>query len=108
MDKIDTMDYLLENKNLNLNEKNKKDFSDLSKALQSNVEEDYETNVDTFKLYEEFMKEKDAILEISNELCDFTLGLESSENFSTKNIKSMENLINFKNRIIMIVSILHL
>ena len=99
------MDYLLENTNLDLNEKNKKYFSELSKNTQPNLDEDGENNIDTFKLYEDFMKEKEGILELSNELCDYTIGLEKSSDFSTKNIKNLGDLINVKNRIIMIVII---
>ena len=102
---MDKMDYLLENKNLDLHEKTKKMFTDLSKQTQANTDEDTEKNVDTFKLYEDFMKEKEGILEISNELCEYTLGLDKSPQFTTKNLQSIEDLINFKNRIIMIVII---
>ena len=97
------MDYLLENKNLDLNEKNKKYFSELTKNTQPSIDDDSEKNIDTFKLYENFMKEKEGILDLSSELCEYTLGLYQDSNFTTKNVKSIADLINIKNRIIMIV-----
>jgi hypothetical protein len=97
------IDYHLENKNLNLNEKNKKLFSDLSmKAKDQGGEE--ESNLDTFKMYSDFMQEKDGLVEITNEVINYCVGQINKIDFSTKNINNLTSLLNYKNRIIMIVN----
>ena len=95
------MDYQLENQNLSLNEKNKKLFSDF---FQVKKQEDAEGNTDTFKVYNEFMQEKEGLIEIINQLIDFGL-FKCGKINENKNllIKDIEQAINYKNRIIMIV-----
>ena len=99
------IDYHLENKNLNLNEKNKKLFSDLSLKVKVNTYEE-ESNVDTFKMYSDFMQEKDGLIEIVNEVINYCTGVTNKINYSTKNISNIANLINYKNRVIMIVIVI--
>lgn len=96
------IDYHLENKNLNLNEKNKKLFSDLSLKTKENAQ-DEESNVDTFKMYTDFMQEKDGLIEITSEVINYCVGITKIINYSTKNICNLNHLLNYKNRIIMIV-----
>jgi hypothetical protein len=74
-------------------------------SKENQMVEETEDNVDTFKLYEEFIKEKDGIIRISEEICNFTIEYKNNPNFSTASIKSMDDMINYKNRIIMIVSL---
>ena len=97
------IDYHLENKNLNLIEKNKKLFSDLSLKSKENLI-DEESNLDTFKMYNDFMQEKDGLIEITNEVVSYCVVMTQQMDFSTKNIKNMTNLLNYKNRVIMIVN----
>lgn len=98
------IDYHLENRNLNLNEKNKKLFSDLSTKTKDNAN-DEETNHDTFKMYSDFMQEKEGLIEITNEVIAFCVGQTNKIDFSTKNINNINAMLNYKNRIIMIVYI---
>lgn len=98
------IDYHLENKNLNLNEKNKKLFSDLSLKHKENHDNE-ESNLDTFKMYNDFMQEKDGLIEITYEVINYCLGLTKQTDSSTKNINSLNSLLNYKNRMIMIVTI---
>ena len=97
------IDYHLENKNLNLNEKNKKLFSDLSIKQKDNIENE-ETNLDTFKMYNDFMNEKEGLIEITNEVINYCVGVTKQIDFSSKNINNLNSLLNYKNRIIMIVT----
>lgn len=99
------IDYHLENKNLNLNEKNKKLFSDLSLKQKENTDNE-ENNLDTFKMYSDFMQEKEGLIEITFEVINYCVGLTNQIDFSTKNINSLNSLLNYKNRMIMIVIII--
>jgi hypothetical protein len=104
------MDFKLDNTNLGLNEKNKKLLQDMishDKKSNKNQEED-NINVDTFKMYNDFLTEKQAIIEIINEICEYSVvcsGKVGNDETKIKNIKKISNLINFKNRVIMIVKI---
>ena len=102
------MDFKLDNLNLGLNEKNKKLFYDMVEANQINPNTDEENkNIDTFKMYNDFLLEKQAIIEIISEICDYSLHLcgKKIDNSKTlKNINKISDLINFKNRVIMIVN----
>lgn len=102
------MDFKLDNTNLGLNEKNKKLLQDMmnqdKKTTQNQEEEDL--NVDTFKMYNDFLTEKQAIIEIINEICDYSVvscGKAINDDSKIKNFKKISDLINFKNRVIMIV-----
>jgi hypothetical protein len=98
------MDYKLDNENLGLLEKNKKLFADFSKD-KADPNFDEPQDKDTFKMYENFMKEKESIIEVVNELVNFACGLcgvVSSQPVTGK-INKLEEMINFKNRIIMIL-----
>ncbi len=105
------MDFKLDNTNLGLNEKNKKLLQDLmmtqdKKLTQTQEEEN--CNVDTFKMYNDFLTEKQAIIEIINEICEFSViscGKAINNEIKIKNIKKISGLIDFKNRVIMIVII---
>lgn len=98
------MDYKLDNENLDLNEKNKKLFSEIAK---SDVIDQTDENIDTFKMYNDFMEEKEGLIDVINEMVNFSLLLTGQMEFlhPFKNISSINDLINFKNRIIMIVYI---
>jgi len=98
------MDFKLDNENLGLLEKNKKLFVDFSKD-KTDPNFDDPQDKDTFKMYEDFMKEKDSIIEVINELVKFSCGLcriDGSQQVTGK-INKLEEMINFKNRIIMIL-----
>jgi tubulin-specific chaperone D len=111
------MDYLLENQNLGLLEKNKKIFTDLSKDNnESGNPLESESNKDTFKMYTDFMTEKQGLLEIIDEMVKFSTNqlsvyqskadnkISTPENLTVlKSIKNQSDFINFKNRVIMIL-----
>jgi hypothetical protein len=94
------MDYHLDNENLNLNERNKKLFTDLTKDYQ--IPENLSENVDTFKMYSDFMKEKDGLIEVINKIVNFGLNL-CDASLSSEIMKLNKIVINYKNRIIMIL-----
>lgn len=97
------MDFKQENINLGMNEKNKKLFQDM-KITDKNQTGEETKEVNSFKLYNEFVKEKSGIIEIVKEICEFglfTCGKNTNKN--SKNIKDISELINYKNRIIMLV-----
>jgi hypothetical protein len=102
------MDYQLENQNLSLNEKNKKLFSDIAQVTCKL--EDVEGAIDTFKVYSDFMQEKEGLIQITDQLIEFGLikcGANNLEISLNKNlIKDITEAINYKNRVIMIVNIL--
>lgn len=108
------MDFKLDNMNLGLNEKNKKLFHDMINQDKPNINDqtsktgDEEAlNSDTFKKYNDFITEKQAIIEIINEICEFSLltcEKADKDKIKIKNIFNISDLINFKNRVIMIVN----
>jgi len=104
------MDFKLDNTNLGLNEKNKKMLQDMINQEKKKIpnQEDENLNIDTFKMYNDFLTEKQAIIEIINEICDYSFfccGKDKFDFSKIKNIKKISDLINFKNRVIMIVII---
>jgi hypothetical protein len=100
------MDFKQENINLGMNEKNKKLFQDMklsdNNQNQKGNGDDYK-EVNSFKLYNEFIKEKSGIIKIVKQLCEFSLFICGKSTYYTKNIKDFNEFMNFKNRIIMIV-----
>jgi hypothetical protein len=93
------MDYQLENKNLSLNEKNKQFFSDIEIKCPENPEQ----IEDTFKMYSQFMQEKDGLLKIINELIDYGKSKFQNPTVTSQPIKDILSAIDYKNRVIMIV-----
>lgn len=122
------MDYKLENINLSLNEKNKKNFNEFISGNNKLLVEDSENIPDSLQMYNNFVSEKSSLLEVINEIRSFVY-LESlqfykqqeyNEDFtsfvniqsqthkidesSVKNlIKNKSDLEDYKNRIIMIL-----
>lgn len=104
------MDFKLDNTNLGLNEKNKKLLQDMMNQDKNinQIKQDENLNVDTFKMFNDFLTEKQAIIEIINEICEYSMiscGKTISDETKNKNIQKISDLINFKNRVIMIVNI---
>lgn len=104
------MDFKLDNTNLGLNEKNKKLLQDMVGKDQktSHNQEEENMNIDTFKMYSDFLTEKQAIIEIINEICEYSVvccGKLQMTEIKIKNINKISDLIDFKNRVIMIVNI---
>ena len=96
------MDYFLENTHMGMLEKNKEYFSKLGGEKNENTEnEETEMNIDTYKMFASFMKEKEGIIKIINEICQFVLNPEKNEN---QTIKSLDKLKEDKNRTIMLLS----
>jgi hypothetical protein len=93
------MDYKLDNINLNLNEKNKKLFTEFNKTDKSEQED----GVDTFKMYTEFLQEKDGLIEIINELVQHSLNYIRENKQVNPKIKNLDQALNYKNKVIMIV-----
>ncbi|MCQ2815843.1 MAG: tubulin-specific chaperone D [archaeon] len=93
------MDYYLENTSMGMQEKNKALFASMIEDSAEIMQQKEEETIDTFKMYSSFIKEKDGILKIINEMCEFSLNPSTEKN---EKIKSLESLIEFKNRIIMI------
>ena len=96
------MDYFLENTHMGMLEKNKEYFSKLGgEKNENNENEETEMNIDTCKMFASFMKEKEEIKKIINEICQFVLNPEKNEN---QTIKSLDKLKEDKNRTIMLLS----
>jgi hypothetical protein len=100
------MEWVLENEYLSMNEKNKKLFAGgefADKVVDPN-QDIINENVDTFKMYSDFMKEKQALIDVINEIhhfCSFICGREDGK-ILTKILK-IHDLINYRNRITMIL-----
>ena len=65
------MDYYLENAHMGMLEKNKEYFVGLAGEKNTNEtdkNEHLEMNADTYKMFDSFMKEKEGILKIINEI----------------------------------------
>ena len=97
------MDYYLENFSMGMAEKNKALFASLGSTSPNYIspEDEQESQIDTFKMYSSFLKEKDGLLKIISEICDYSLNPSTKE---TKTITSLQNLIEYKNRTIMILT----
>ena len=98
------MDYYLENAHMGMLEKNKEYFVGLGGEKNTNENdknEHLEMNADTYKMFDSFMKEKEGILKIINEICQFVLNPEKNENIT---IKTFDKLKEDKNRTIMLLS----
>ena len=97
------MDYYLENEHMGMLEKNKEFFAHLglsSKPEQENDKESVELGANSYKMYENFIKEKDGILKIIKEMCAYVLNSENKENTI---ITSNKIFIESRNRTIMIL-----
>ena len=97
------MDYYLENEHMGMLEKNKEFFAQLglsSKPEQEKDKESVELGANSYKMYENFIKEKDGILKIIKEMCAYVLNSENKENTI---ITSNKIFIESRNRTIMIL-----
>ena len=97
------MDYYLENEHMGMLEKNKEFFAQLglsSKPDQENDKESVELGANSYKMYENFIKEKDGILKIIKEMCAYVLNSQNKEN---PIITSNKIFIESRNRTIMIL-----
>jgi hypothetical protein len=107
------MDFKLDNTNLGLNEKNKKLLQGMmviKDQKSSKTQDEDNCNIDTFKMYCDFLTEKQAIIEIINEICEFSnicCGKLHLNEIKIININKITDLVNFKNRVIMIVNFLY-
>ena len=97
------MDYYLENEHMGMLEKNKEFFTQIGlsdKKEQENVKESIELGSNSYKMHENFIKEKDGILKIIKEMCAFVI---NSKNTDNKVITSYKIFIESRNRTIMIL-----
>ena len=97
------MDYYLENEHMGMLEKNKEFFTQIGlsdKKEQENVKESIELGSNSYKMHENFIKEKDGILKIIKEMCAFVI---NSKNTDNKVITSDKIFIESRNRTIMIL-----
>ena len=95
------MDYYLENESMGMLEKNKALFASIGSPFQNPMvdpSEEHEHQIDTFKMYSSFLKEKDGLLKIIDEICKYSVDPNTKE---TKTITSLQSLIEYKNRTIM-------
>ena len=98
------MDYYLENESMGMLEKNKALFASIGSTFQNPMvdpSEEHEHQIDTFKMYSSFLKEKDGLLKIIDEICKYSVDPNTKE---TKTITSLQSLIEYKNRTIMILT----
>ena len=97
------MDYYLENEHMGMLEKNKEFFTQIGlmdkKEIEKN-EESVELGANSYKMYENFLKEKDGILKIIKEMCAYVINPENKDNLI---IKSNKIFIESRNRTIMIL-----
>ena len=97
------MDYYLENEHMGMLEKNKEFFTQLGLADKKETEkneESVELGANSYKMYENFIKEKDGIIKIIKEMCAYVLNPEKNENTV---IVSEKIFIESRNRTIMIL-----
>ena len=97
------MDYYLENEHMGMLEKNKEFFAQLGlseKPNQENDKESVELGANSYKMYENFIKEKDGILKIIKEMCAYVINPQNTENTI---ITSNKIFIESRNRTIMIL-----
>ena len=96
------MDYYLENEHMGMLEKNKEFFAQLglSDKKEEENKESVELGANSYKMYENFIKEKDGILKIIKEMCGYVL---NSNNKDNTIITSNKLFIESRNRIIMIL-----
>ena len=96
------MDYYLENEHMGMLEKNKEFFAQLglSDKQPENDKESVELGANSYKMYENFIKEKDGILKIIKEMCAYVLNPKNTENTI---ITSNKIFIESRNRTIMIL-----
>mmetsp|Transcript_4013 Transcript_4013/g.4126 ORF Transcript_4013/g.4126 Transcript_4013/m.4126 type:complete len:1336 (+) Transcript_4013:1-4008(+) len=112
------MDFKLDNINLSLNEKNKKLFEDLKTrpANQDNLTNLVEAQdpgiYDSFQMFTNFIKEKEGLIKIINELESFSLSESSliltpddvnKSVYSNTLVKSKDSVFDYKNRVIMVL-----
>ena len=93
------MDFKEENINLGLLEKNKQRFIDMA---EENADTQKEGN--DFVRYTEFMQEKVILLKLLREIESYSLATATQETFQSEHFKCLKDVIEYKNRIIMIVS----
>jgi len=97
------MDYYLENEHMGMLEKNKEFFTQLGLADKKETEkneESVELGANSYKMYENFIKEKDGIIKIIKEMCAYVLNPDKNENTV---IISEKIFIESRNRTIMIL-----
>ena len=97
------MDYYLENEHMGMLEKNKEFFTQLGlseKKEPEKNEESVELGANSYKMYENFIKEKDGIIKVIKEMCVYVLNTEKNENTI---ITSEKIFIESRNRTIMIL-----
>ena len=103
------MDYYLENENMGMSLKNRELFANIGSSVKDSnfplpkIEPNFDsdTQINTFQMYDSFLKEKDGLLHIINEICEYVTNPSTTVNTS---ITSKQHLIEFKNRTIMIFS----
>ncbi len=95
-------DYYLENEHMGMLEKNKEFFTQLGLDKKENEknEESIELGVNSYKMYENFLKEKDGIIKVIKEMCVYVLNSEKNENTI---ITSNKIFIESRNRTIMLL-----
>jgi hypothetical protein len=96
-------DYYLENEHMGMLEKNKEFFTQLGlmdKKENEKNEESIELGVNSYKMYENFLKEKDGIIKVIKEMCAYVLNKDKNENTI---ITSDKIFIESRNRTIMIL-----
>ena len=93
---------------MGMSEKNKQFFNDLitdnnSSNKQENEQksEEYLLDIDTFKMHTSFLKEKEGIILIISEICNYSINLQPGNN---KTILDYKSLYDNKNRTIMLLS----
>ena len=76
------MDYYLENEHMGMLEKNKEFFAQLglSDKKEEENKESVELGANSYKMYENFIKEKDGILKIIKEMCGYVLNSNNKDN----------------------------
>ena len=97
------MDYYLENEHMGMLERNKEFFTQLGLADKKETEkneESVEIGANSYKMYENFIKEKDGIIKVIKEMCVYVLNSEKNENTI---ITSEKIFIESRNRTIMIL-----
>ena len=98
------MDYYLENEHMGMLEKNREFFKQLASGVEKNEgknDEEEIHDIDTFKVYESFLKEKDGIIKVIEEMCAYSLNQNNEKNTVVKDENSLRET---RNRLIMILS----
>ena len=97
------MEYYLENEHLGMLERNKEFFTQIGlidKKENEKNEESVELEANSYKMYENFIKEKDGIIKVIKEMCSYVLNPDKNDNTI---ITTNKVFIESRNRTIMIL-----